>query len=99
MFHPPVTPLSNSVSSESDLKNKCVVLYEVLYGAASSVVLPVGLEQRGTEHYGQIMEVHLVHLWKTLHAETHAGKTHMGINRHARDTRGFQCVCVCFSHQ
>ncbi len=62
--HPHLT-----VSSEPDLKNKCVVLYEVLYGAASSVVLPVGLEQRGAKHYGQVMEVHLVHLRKTLHAE------------------------------
>lgn len=68
-----------TVSSESDLKDECVVLYKVLYGAASSEVLPVALEQCGTENDGQIMDVHLVQLGKTLHAKKHAGKIHMGI--------------------
>ena len=78
MFCPPLSTLS-TVSRESDLKDERVVLYEILYGTASSIVLPVRLEQCGTEHYGQVMEVHLVKLRKTLHTETHAGKAHMGM--------------------
>lgn len=74
MSCPPVIPVT--ASSVSDLKDVRVVLYEVLYCAAGGVVLPVGLEQGGTEHYGQVMEVHLVLLRKTLHAGTHVGKTH-----------------------
>lgn len=66
MSCPPVIPVT--ASSVSDLKDVRVVLYEVLYCAAGGVVLPVGLEQCGTEHYGQVMEVHLVLLRKTLHA-------------------------------
>lgn len=86
------------MSSESDLKDQCVVLYEVLYGAASSIVLPVGLEQRGTENYGQVMEVHLVLLRKTLHPETHAGKQHMGIKRHTEVQEDVDvCMYLCFS--
>lgn len=67
------------MNSESDLKDERVVLYEVLYGSASSVVLPICLEQCRTEHYGQVMEVHLVQLRKTLHAETRGENTHMGM--------------------
>lgn len=74
------------------------MLYEVLYGAASSVVFPIGLEKCGAEHYGQVMEIHLVQIRKTLHAETHAGK-----NRHKRKHIHWnnveKCVvqCMCFS--
>lgn len=57
--------------SKPDLKDEYVVLYEVLDGAPSSVVLPIRLEQSRTEHYGQIVEVHLVQVRKTLHTETH----------------------------
>lgn len=71
-----VLPSFHPRDSVSDLKDVRVVLYEVLYGKASSVVLPVCLEQCGTEHYGQVMEVHLVHLRKTLHAKTNGGKAH-----------------------
>lgn len=64
-----VLPSFHSSDSVSDLKDVSVVLYKVLYGKASSVVLPVYLEQRGAKHYGQVMEVHLVHLRKTLHTK------------------------------
>lgn len=94
MSCPPVIPVT--VSSVSDLKDVRVVLYEVLYCAAGGVVLPVGLEQGGTEHYGQVMEVHLVLLRKTLHAGTHVGKTHMSINRH---TQRYKRISMCVSHQ
>lgn len=76
------------------------MLYEVLYGAASSVVFPIGLEKCGAEHYGQVMEIHLVQIRKTLHAETHAGK-----NRHKRKHTYTGIVwrsvlfSVCVSHQ
>lgn len=46
--------------SESDLKDVCVVLYEVLDGPASVVVRPVRLEQRGAEHDPQVVRIHLV---------------------------------------
>lgn len=58
----------------ADLKDEFVVLYEVLNGAASGVVLPISLEQCGTEHDGQVMDVHLVQLTKMLHAETRSEK-------------------------
>ena len=81
MFCPPIIPLSTA-SNESDLKDERVVLYQLLNGAASSVVLPIRLEQCGTKHYGQVVEVHLVQLRKTLHAETSTGRTHICMRRH-----------------
>lgn len=86
-----VLPSCLTVSSESDLKDERVVLYEILYGTPSSEVLPVGLKQCGTKDYGQVMEVHLVQLRKTLHTETQTGKTDLGINGH---TQRYQRICV-----
>lgn len=70
---PPV--VSVTPSSVTNLKDVPVVLYEVSDGAAGDGVLPVCLEQRGAEHYGQVTEVHLVILRTTLHAETRRGNT------------------------
>lgn len=76
---------------ESDLKDVCVVLYEVLHGATRSVVLPVGLEQCGAKHYSQVMEIHLVHLRETLHTETQTWKTSMGVCVHTDTLRINEC--------
>lgn len=70
----------------SHLKDVPVVLYEVSDGAASNGVLPVCLEQRGAEHYGQVTEVHLVVLRITLHAETCQGDTRRREEAVLRDT-------------
>lgn len=60
-----------TVSRVTDLKDECVVLYEVLYSTASSVVLPISLKQCGAKHYSQVVKVHLVLIRKPLHTETH----------------------------
>lgn len=53
---------------DSYVKDERVALYEVLDDAACRVVLPVYLEQCRPKHYGQVVEIHQVHLGKSLHA-------------------------------
>lgn len=70
--------IPSAVSREPNLKDKCVVLYEVFYSEAGAVVLPICLEQCGAEDDSQVVEVHLVELRETLHTETHAeANTHL----------------------
>lgn len=80
-----------TVSCVTDLKDERVVLYEVLYGAASSVVLPIRVEECGAKHYGQVMEVHLVLIRKPLHAETQVN-THQYMHTDIQKT-----TSLCFS--
>lgn len=54
----------------SDLKDVFVVVYQVHDGVSSIAVLPVALEECGTEHHGQVLNVHLVTLGEALHAAT-----------------------------
>lgn len=58
-------------STEQHLKDVFVVVYQVHDGVSSVAVLPVALEERGTKHHGQVLNVHLVTLGEALHAETH----------------------------
>lgn len=78
------------------------MLNEVFNGAASGIVLPVSLEQCGTEHDGQIMVVHLVVIRKVLHAETQAVKktTQVCAQIHTQGEviRWYQSLCIS-SHQ
>lgn len=84
-----------SPSRGSHLKDVPVVLYEVSDGAAGDGVLPVCLEQRGAEHYGQVAEVHLVVLRISLHAETRQGNT----RRHEEAVQRYDRSAMCGSHQ
>lgn len=71
------------------------MLNEVFNGAASGIVLPVSLEQCGTEHDGQIMVVHLVVIRKVLHAETQAvKKKHTSLCTNTYSGRGDKMVSV-----
>lgn len=53
-----------------------VVLDEILDDPTGAVVLPVRLEESGSEHDGQIMKIHLIEIRKPLdtartHTHTH----------------------------